>query len=284
MEDRNVALVTGCSSGIGFKTALLLARNGYRVFAGIRNLKKAGPLRKASEGLPLEILPLDVDKGPSVKKAVSAVMKKTGRIDALVNNAGWGAFGALEDFSDEEIRAQYETNVFGLLRVTRAVLPGMRERQYGRIVQIGSLAGKMTFAGIGLYCSSKYAVEAVTESLRFEVRPFNIEVTVVEPGTIRTPFKENRRKARVFTAKKSPYQGVLEKILYFGNHPPASAPGPERVAEEVLRALRAGRMAVRYPVGRDAVLFPLARWFMPDFLYDRVLGMRYSQFQKEGSR
>src|ERR1035441_247295 len=108
MEDRNVALVTGCSSGIGFKTALLLARNGYRVFAGIRNLKKAGPLRKAYEGLPLEILPLEVDKGASEKKAVPELMKKAGRTDALVNNAVWGAFCALEDFSDEEIRAQYE--------------------------------------------------------------------------------------------------------------------------------------------------------------------------------
>jgi NAD(P)-dependent dehydrogenase (short-subunit alcohol dehydrogenase family) len=281
MESRPVALVTGCSTGIGFETALLLARRGYRVFATLRDLKRAGPLKEASAGLPLEILRLDVDQALSVKKAVATLFKNAGRIDALLNNAGWGAFGAMEEFSDEEIHAQYQTNVFGLLRVTRAVLPLMRAQKSGRIVHIGSLAGKMTFAGIGLYCSTKYALEAITESLRFEVRPFNIQVAVVEPGTIRTPFKANRRLAGTFLEKKSSYQRVLERILHFGNNPPASAPGPQRVAEEVLKALQSSPMAIRYPVGKDAVLYPLARWFLPDFLYDRVLRVRYSQFQRE---
>jgi NAD(P)-dependent dehydrogenase (short-subunit alcohol dehydrogenase family) len=282
MEDQKVVLITGCSTGIGFETALLLARQGYRVFATMRDLKKARSLKESSAGLAVEVLPLDVDKALSVKKAVATIIQKVGRIDGLINNAGWGAFGALEEFSDEEIHAQYETNVFGLLRVTRAVLPVMRAQKSGRIVHIGSLAGKMTFAGIGLYCSSKYAVEAITESLRLEVRPFHIEVAVVEPGTIRTPFKTNRQKAKAFLEKKSAYQAVLERILYFGNNPPKSAPGPDQVAETVLKALQASRMAVRYPVGRDAVWFPFIRWFLPDFLYDRVLQTRYSQFQKEG--
>jgi NAD(P)-dependent dehydrogenase (short-subunit alcohol dehydrogenase family) len=283
VESRPVVLITGCSTGIGFNAALLLARRGHRVFATMRDLKKAGPLRKAAAGLALEILPLDVDKALSVKRAVATLLQRAGRIDVLVNNAGWGAFGALEEFSDVEIRAQYETNVFGLLRVTRAVLPAMRAQKSGRILNIGSLAGKMTFAGIGLYCSTKYAVEAATESLRLEVRPFNIQVAVVEPGTIRTPFKVNRRKAVVFLAKKSAYQKVLERILHFGNNPPASAPGPARVAEAVLGALQAPRMSIRYPVGGDAVWFPIFRWFMPDFLFDYVLRVRYSRFMKEGS-
>lgn len=302
MENRPVALITGCSTGIGFETALLLAKNGHRVFATMRNPQKAGALEKAAKGagsfgepahsnrgsqleastqrLPLEILPLDVDKAASVKRAVATILKRAGRIDVLVNNAGWGAFGAMEEFSDAEIRAQYETNVFGLLRVTREVLPAMRRQRRGRIVNIGSLAGKMTFAGIGLYCSSKYAVEAITESLRLEVRPFNIEAAVVEPGTIRTPFKVNRRKAGVFQGGKSAYQKVLENILYFGNNPSPSAPGPEKVAMTVLKALQAGRMAIRYPVGRDAVGFPFVRWFMPDSLFDWVLSLRYRGFQK----
>ena len=279
MEDLPIVLITGCSTGIGFETALLLARKGYRVFATLRNTKKAAPLREAGKGQPLEILYLDVDKPASVKAAVSAVLKKAGRIDVLVNNAGWGAFGALEEFSDEEVRAQYETNVFGLLRVTREVLPAMRRQKYGRIIHIGSLAGKMTFAGIGLYCSSKHAVEAVTESLRLEVRPFNIEAAVVEPGTIRTPFKVNRRKARLFEEGKSAYQKTLENILTFGNHPSAAAPGPDKVAAVVLKALQARRMAIRYPVGRDAVWFPFLRWFMPDALFDWVLRIRYDRFQ-----
>ena len=112
------------------------------------------------------------------------VLKKAGGLDALVNNAGWGAFGALEDFSDEEILAQYETNLFGLFRVTREVLPSMRCRGQGRILNISSVAGKMTFAGVGLYCSSKHAVEALSESLRLELRPFGVQVGMVEPGQI----------------------------------------------------------------------------------------------------
>ena len=282
MGDPKVVLVTGCSTGIGFETTLLLARQGYRVFATMRDLKKARPLKEASAGLPVEILPLDVDKASSVKGAVTAAVKKAGRIDALVNNAGWGAFGALEEFSDEEVHSQYETNVFGLLRVTRAVLPVMRAQKSGQILHIGSLAGKMTFAGIGLYCSTKYAVEAITESLRLEVRPFNIQVAVVEPGKIQTLFGSNRRKAKIFMEKKSAYQRELERILFFGDHPVSSAPGPDKVAETILKALQAPRMAIRYPVGRDAVWFPLIRWFLPDFIFDWVLQTRYTRYQKEG--
>lgn len=283
MEEKPVVLITGCSTGIGFETALLLVKKGYRVFATLRNPQKSGALKDAAKSLSLEILTLDVDKPASVKTAVSTILKKAGRIDVLVNNAGWGAFGAMEEFSDAEIRAQYETNVFGLLRVTREVLPAMRRQKSGRIIHIGSLVGKMTFAGIGLYCSSKYAVEAVTESLRMEVKPFNIEVAVVEPGTIRTPFKVNRRKARVFQEGKSAYQKTLENILYFGNNPSPSAPGPEKVAAAVLKALRAKRMALRYPVGKDAVWFPFLHWFMPDFLFDWVLKLRYDGFQPRKS-
>ncbi|HTA76862.1 MAG TPA: SDR family NAD(P)-dependent oxidoreductase, partial [bacterium] len=155
MENRPVALITGCSTGIGFEASLVLARKGYFVFATMRNIKKAGVLKKAAKGLSVEILPLDVDKPSESQKVVSAIIRKTGRIDVLINNAGFGAFGMLEEFTDEEIKAQYETNVFGLMRITNAVLPVMRKQKSGRILHIGSLAGKMTFAGIGLYCSSK---------------------------------------------------------------------------------------------------------------------------------
>lgn len=280
MENQPVVLITGCSSGIGFETAVQLARNGWRVFATVRNPAKAGPLREAGKGLSLETLALDVDKPSSVQKAVAAVLRKAGRIDALVNNAGWGAFGALEEFTDKEILGQYETNLFGLLRLTRAVLPVMRKQGSGRILHVGSLAGKMTFAGIGLYCSTKHAVEAVTESLRLEVRPFNIQVGVVEPGTIRTRFKANRRIAPVLAAGKSAYQGPLEKVLNFANNPLSSAPGPDKVASAILKALRAPRMALRYPVGNDAVFLPRLRWFMPDSLYDFVLRKRYDRFRQ----
>jgi len=278
VENRPVALITGCSTGIGLETTLLLAQEGWRVFATMRDLKKAGPLQEASRGLPIEILPLDVDHAHSVKKAVSTVARMAGRVDVLVNNAGYGAFGALDEFTDREILAQYETNVFGLMRVTREVLPFMRRQGSGRIVHIGSLAGKMTFAGIGLYCSTKHVVEALTEGLRIETRPFGVEVAVVEPGSINTPFKANRRKAALFLKKRSAHQKVLENILYFGDHPSRFAPKAPRVAQTILKALKARRMATRYQVGMDAVWFPVVRWFLPNFVYDGLLKAMYKRF------
>jgi NAD(P)-dependent dehydrogenase (short-subunit alcohol dehydrogenase family) len=246
----------------------------------MRDLKKAGPLREAAKDLSLEVLALDVDSAASVKRAVAQVVRKAGRVDMLVNNAGWGAFGALEEFTDAEIKAQFETNVFGLLRVTKAVLPLMRQQGGGKILHIGSLAGRMTFAGIGLYCATKHSVEAITESLRLEVRPFNIQVSVLEPGTIRTPFKANRRKAKTFLEGRSAYQKTLEGILWFGDHPPASAPGPREVAEEVVWVLSKERMAVRYRIGGDAVWYPRLRWFLPDWVFDKILQRRYEGFKK----
>jgi len=280
MDKHPVALITGCSTGIGLETSLLLARQGYRVFATMRDLKKSGPLRQAATGLSLEILPLDVDKPASVKKAVSTVLKKTGSIDVLINNAGWGAFGPTEEFTDQEIHAQFETNLFGLLRVTRAVLPVLRAQKSGRIINIGSVAGKMTFAGIGLYCATKYAVEAVSESLRLEVRPFNLQVALVEPGVIETRFKDNRRKAQVFSQGKSAYQPVMEKVFAWSNQRAKGAPRPEKVAGVILKALGARRMALRYSIGFDAVWYPVAKWFMPDFVYERVMRRMYERFTK----
>ncbi|HXL72802.1 MAG TPA: SDR family oxidoreductase [bacterium] len=278
METRPVALITGCSTGIGFEASLALARNGYLVFATMRNLKKAGSLKKAAEGLPVEILSLDVDKPSEAKKAVSAIVRKAGRIDVLINNAGFGAFGMLEEFTDEEIKAQYETNVFGLMRVTSAALPVMRAQKSGRILHIGSLAGRMTFAGIGLYCSSKYAVEALTEAMRTEVRPFNIEVAVIEPGSTNTPFKYNRHIAQKFKRGRSDYQQVLEKILAYGNVQSQKAPGAEQVVAAILKALGSRRMAVRYAAGFDAKWFPEIRWFLPGGVYDWVLKRMYQRF------
>lgn len=278
MEKRPVALITGCSTGIGLEASLALAQKGYLVYATMRNLKKARALRKAAKGLSIEILTLDVDKVSDAQKAVSAVLHQAGRIDVLINNAGWGAFGALEEFTDEEIWAQYETNVFGLMRMTNAVLPVMRKQKSGRILHIGSLAGKMTFGGVGLYCSSKHAVEALTEAMRTEVRPFNIEVTVIEPGSTNTQFKYNRHLSQKFLKGKSEYQSILKKILAYGNHQSKKAPGSEQVVKAILKALAARRMAVRYAAGFDATWFPVARWFLPNAIYDMVLKRMYRRF------
>lgn len=278
MENRPVALITGCSTGIGFEASLTLARKGFLVFATMRNLKKAGVLKKAAKGLPVEVLVLDIDQPLAAQKVVSTIVRKTGRLDVLINNAGFGAFGMLEEFTDEEIKAQYETNVFGLTRMTNAVLPVMRAQKSGRILHVGSLAGRMTFAGIGLYCSSKYAVEALTETIRTEVRPFNIEVAVIEPGSTNTAFKYNRHLSKKFQRGRSDYQKVLGKILAYGNSQSQKAPGAEQVVSAILKALESRRMAVRYAAGFDATWFPVARWFLPDGVYDWVLKRMFRRF------
>jgi short-subunit dehydrogenase len=246
----------------------------------VRNLKKAGSLRQATKGLPVEIMVLDVDRSDTARKTVATIVRKTGRLDVLINNAGWGAFGALEEFTDEEIKAQYETNVFGLMRLTRAVLPIMRSQRSGRILHVGSLAGKMTFAGVGLYSSTKHAVEALTEVMRTEVRPFNIEVTVIEPGSTNTQFKYNRHKSRVFLNGKSAHQKVLEKILAYGNGQSLKAPGSRQVTGVIWKALQARRMAVRYPAGFDAKWYPVVRWLLPNAVFDLVLRRMYARFTR----
>jgi NAD(P)-dependent dehydrogenase (short-subunit alcohol dehydrogenase family) len=257
-----------------------LARKGWQVFATLRDPDKSGTLKEKAKDLSITILPLDVDHLESVHSCVAAVLKEAGNLDALVNNAGFGAFGALEDFTDEEILAQYETNVFGLFRVIREVLPAMRSRGRGRILNISSVAGKMTFAGIGLYCSSKYAVEALSESLRLELRPFGVQVGMVEPGQFQTRFRDNRRKNKAFADGKSNYQPVLQKILDHGNNQSLRAPGPEVVARTVCRALDDKKMALRYPVGTDAHLFPFAQRLLPDFLYDLIMKRTLSRFRE----
>jgi NAD(P)-dependent dehydrogenase (short-subunit alcohol dehydrogenase family) len=252
LENRPVVLITGCSSGFGYETALLMARKGWRVFATMRNLRKAAPLKAAAAGLSLEVLQLDVDRESSVKRAVAQALRKAGRIDVLVNNAGFGAYGAILDFEDVEIRAQYETNVLGVLRTARAVLPSMIARGRGRIINVGSLAGKVTFTGMGLYCSSKYAVEAVTEAIRLEGAALGIEACVVEPGMFHTSFGANRRWARRWVAKGSPFQVLVDRMVAFMSDQKRNGGGASPVARVVLKAATAGRMSIRYPVGWDS--------------------------------
>jgi len=270
VEDRPVVLITGCSSGFGYETALLMAKNGWRVFATMRNLRKAASLKTAAAGLPLEILPLDVDSDASVKRAVAQSLKRAGKIDVLVNNAGFGAYGAVLDFEDAEVRAQYETNVFGVLRCARAVLPGMIARGRGRIINVGSVAGTVTFTGMGLYCSSKYAVESVTEAIRLEGASMGIEACVVEPGMFHTSFGSNRRWARRWVAKRSPFQGLIDRMVAFMGAQKRNSGGAAPVARTILRAATTQHMAIRYPVGWDAFLLTLLRKVLPGFALEAL--------------
>ncbi|MEM3089695.1 MAG: SDR family oxidoreductase, partial [Candidatus Nitrosotenuis sp.] len=187
---QKVALVTGSSSGIGFETSLALARDGYQTFASMRDLKKAETLLNAAkkENLPISTMQLDVDKPESVKSSISKIMSEVGRIDVLVNNAGYGIFGCLEDLTLDEIRQQFETNFFSIIRLIQQVAPIMRKQGSGTIVNISSVAGRIGFPGTPAYISSKFALEGLSESLRYEMSPFGINTIIIEPGVIKTNF------------------------------------------------------------------------------------------------
>src|SRR5579864_6972366 len=191
MRELKVAIVTGSSSGIGYETALILARNGFRTYATMRNLEKGKSISDIAtkEKLELHTIKLDVTDERSVNDAIKTIKSDAGRIDILVNNAGYGLAGSLEDLSMSEIKAQYETNVFGLIRVTQAVLPTMREQKSGIIVNISSIGGKMAIPLQSSYHGTKFAVEGLSESIAYDLEPFGIKVVIIEPGAIKTNFE-----------------------------------------------------------------------------------------------
>src|SRR6188472_2775613 len=188
VSENKVAIVTGSSSGIGLETALILARNGYSTYASMRDMEKSKTILDLAkkERLPLQVIHLDVNDDVTIKNAISRIVEDGKRIDILVNNAGYGLFGALEDLSIEEIKAQFETNFFGVVRVTQAVLPVMRKQKNGTIVNISSVGGRMSFPGLSAYHSTKFALEGLSESISYELEPFGIRVVIIEPGFVRT--------------------------------------------------------------------------------------------------
>jgi NAD(P)-dependent dehydrogenase (short-subunit alcohol dehydrogenase family) len=255
MRGKQVILITGCSSGIGRATAVEAAGRGHRVFASARRREDVADL--VAEGI--ETLALDVTDVASIGEAVRTTLAVAGRIDAVVNNAGYGQYGSIEDVSPDEWRAQFEVNVFGTIAVTRAVLPGMRAARRGTIVNVSSLAGKVTIPFAGPYCASKHALEAISDALRVEVAPWKIRVVVVEPGPIATHFGDRTRQttARIL-AVPGPYsrfyenaERASEKEFQRGRRRPAV------VARVIVRAIESKRPKTRYRVA------PLARILVP---------------------
>jgi NAD(P)-dependent dehydrogenase (short-subunit alcohol dehydrogenase family) len=276
---KQIALITGSSSGIGLETSSYLARRGYTVWATVRNLEKTSELHKAieSEKLSIEIAQLDVCDNSSVKNAVTQILQKSGRIDVLVNNAGYGLRGAIEEVSLDEWQKQFETNFFGAIRVTQAALPQMRQQRSGVIVNISSVLGRMAIPFSGPYTASKFALEGLTETLRYELAPWNIKAVLIEPGFIATKFQENVQLAQDAQSDDSPYTPFkqvssrrIQRNIY------RAAP-PERVAETIYRALAHPHPKLRYPVGRDARSFIPLRRFLPsrvfEYLLKRQLGL-----------
>lgn len=258
-----VALVTGCSSGIGLESALELARRGHVVHAGVRDMARAGALTEAAATESLDVRPvrLDVTDGASVRGAVEAVLRE-GPIDVLVNNAGYALFGCAEEVPLDEMRAQFETNFFGAVAVIQGVAPGMRERRSGRIINISSVAGRIGFPCSPAYVSSKFALEGLSECMRYELGPHGVEVILVEPGVVKTRFMENIRVPQA--PEGSAYAEITQKVIG-GIRMMAELGTPAaEVARAVARAATEGSPAPRYIVGNDAGMFLEARRSMGD--------------------
>src|ERR687886_1750234 len=212
--NHKVAIVTGSSSGIGYETSLALARDGFLTYATMRNVNKGENIKSVAtkENLPVHIQQLDVTDDVSVKNAIESISSETGgRTDVLVNNAGYGLNGAFEDLAMDEIKAQYETNLFGLIRTTQAVLPIMRKQKSGIIVNISSAAGRFGLPGSSAYVSTKFAVEGLSESMSYELEPFGIKVILIEPGVIKTNFANNIVIAKKSQSPNSPYSQMMQK-------------------------------------------------------------------------
>jgi NAD(P)-dependent dehydrogenase (short-subunit alcohol dehydrogenase family) len=269
-------LITGCSSGIGRATAERLAADGWKVYATARRPETIADL--ASKGC--ETLALDVTDEASMQAAVDAVVQAEGAVGVLVNNAGYSQSGAVETVPLDQVRGQFETNVFGLVRMCQLALPGMREQRYGKIVNISSMGGRLVFPGGGFYHGTKYAVEALSDALRFEVRGFGVDVILIEPGLITTNFGDaavatvtqeddggayahfNRSVAKL---TENAYKGPMAKL----------GSGPEAVAKTIAKAISAKRPKARYPVTASAHVLINQRRITPDGVWDLMMRSQY---------
>jgi NAD(P)-dependent dehydrogenase (short-subunit alcohol dehydrogenase family) len=246
-----VTLITGTSSGIGRATALHLGRRGHSVYAAMRNPERAGdlPAIAAREGLAIEIVQIDVNDAASVERGVAAVLRRAGHLDVLVNNAGVAGGGPIEETPDAEVKAIFETNFFGVLRMLRAVLPTMRAQRGGVIVNVSSVAGRVVASPLGVYAASKFALEAASEALAQEVRCFGIRVAIIEPGVVLTPLL---RRQVLRPNPESPYADPVRRIGYFFAKLLANRTPPEAVAEAIAAAIESDDPKLRYLVGPEA--------------------------------
>jgi NADP-dependent 3-hydroxy acid dehydrogenase YdfG len=271
-------LITGCSSGIGAATAERLVADGWTVYATARRPETLGELKEKG----CHTLALDVNDDASMRVAVEAMTAAEGAVGVLVNNAGYSQSGAIESIPIDQIRRQFETNVFGLIRMCQLVLPGMREQGWGKIVNIGSMGGRLTFPGGGIYHATKYSVEALSDALRFEVRGFGVDVILVEPGLIVTNFGEvaagsvsdggnggayEHFNAAVAKTTAEAYTGPLAKL----------GAGPDAVARTISRAISARRPKARYPVTASARILIGQRRITPDRVWDMMMRSQFPQ-------
>ena len=267
-----VALVTGSSSGIGLETSLALAKDGYRTFASMRDTRKAIELQEAAkkENLSIDVIELDVDKEDSIMSAVKKVMSEAGRIDVLVNNAGYGQFGCTEDVPIEDFRKQFETNFFSIVRIIQEVAPIMRKQGSGVIVNISSVVGRMGLPGSSAYISTKFALEGFSECLRYELGQFGVKTTIIEPGVVKTNFFKSMKIPESKTDPK--YKELSDKILSGLKMMVEMGTAPSEVANVVIKAIHDKEILPRYTVGTDAAMFMEAKKMKTDIEFEKYMG------------
>ena len=265
-----VALITGASSGIGMETAKLLVKQGYIVYGAARRIEKMQALKQ--EGVKL--LAMDVTDEESMVSGVNEILKAEGRIDVLLNNAGYGSYGALEDVPMSEARYQFEVNIFGMARLTQLVLPHMRRQRSGRIINISSIGGKLGEPHGAWYHATKYAVEGLSDSLRMELREFGIDVVIIEPGAIITEWAGIAREHMLKTSGDTAYGTLTRKHAQMFERADKMGSKPVVVAKTIVKAITAGRPKTRYATGGGAKLILFVKSILPDRIFDRVmLGM-----------
>lgn len=295
MKKQNIALVTGSSTGIGFETSLLLARNGFYTYATMRDTRKSDNIEKIAnnENLPLKVLSMDVDNDDSVKNAIYKILDEKKKIDILVNNAGYGLFGALEEIPIDEAKKQFETNLFGAMRTIKETLPTMRKQKNGIIINVTSLAGVVGIPAECIYVSTKFALEGLSESISYELQPFGIKVIIIEPGVINTNFVPNIKFSNKTDDKllqtlmkqeekseinysnndikkknSSYYSNTIDTFLSHYFSAMNNAPSPKEVAIVILEAIKnasnSSEYLFRHTVGEDAKTFAQAKKNMSD--------------------
>jgi len=267
-----IAVVTGSSSGIGFETALALAREGYFTYATMRDLGKAEEIKKTAddEKLSLKVIELDVDNEQSAENAIKSIVEEKDRIDVLVNNAGWGLWGTAEDVSLEEFREQFETNFFSVVRMIQKVAPIMRKQGSGDIVNISSVAGRIGFPVSTAYISSKFALEGLSESIRFELGQFGVNVIIIEPGVIKTKFFDSMKTAKK-AGEGDTYKDITQKVITGVKMMAEMGTPPKEVANVIIKAINDEKSLPRYVVGNDAMMFLEAKKMKTDIEFENYL-------------
>jgi short-subunit dehydrogenase len=268
-----VALITGCSSGIGYETALMLARNGFHTFATMRNRKKSDSLEEIikKERLDLNIRELDVNDDTSIENTINCIKREANRIDVLINNAGYGLVGFFEDLTLGEIRNQFETNFFGVLNITKKIIPIMRLQKSGTIINVSSGAGQVGFPGISAYVSTKFAIEGFSESLMYELFPYGIKVVIIEPGVIKSNFFRNCIVSEHSMKKSSPYSRSLDKFQKNVELMQEHATSPIDVAKVIIQVLGNNEPKQRYIVGNDVAMILEAKKNLSDIEFKKMM-------------